>query len=63
MLRIKSQPCLVTGLVSALYVLQYLVNHAFGIVSIEVRGRENQVRVCRFDSDALPAGDADRSNR
>ncbi|MCP4389030.1 MAG: hypothetical protein GY802_12100 [Gammaproteobacteria bacterium] len=34
-----------------------------GIVSIEARGRENKVRVCRFDSDALPADDADRSNR
>ncbi len=28
-------------------------------IDIEVRGRENHVRVCAFDSDSLPAGDAD----
>lgn len=27
------------------------------VIDIEVRGRENQVRVCRFDSDQLPAFD------
>ena len=39
----ESQLRLGTGLILALYVVQHLVNHAFGIVSIEIDSRvQNQ---------------------
>ena len=36
MKNIESQLCLGTGPILALYVVQHLIKHAFGIVSIEV---------------------------
>jgi hypothetical protein len=36
MKHLESQLRLGTGLILALYVVQHLVNHAFGIVSIEI---------------------------